>query len=514
VRRAKTYTAPAGTFGALTLADETRVDLTGVEDENYSLLLGYRFTPKSRIAFGFERYDADEAGFGFVDPAAYDPGGATVEIRYPFQTFQKFSLNYRVEDLGYPVADRMEVTFYKQSNKRQLNFDLFTSFGPQAPPGAGLLMHTENVSDLSTVGLRFEAKKLVADPVLVTYGVDFFEDDSRNTDYGVTTIRGFGPDMVTESDTPNLPNARYSSLGAFVQGEFEITDKTRIIAGTRVQRITGESLPTENFTQELGDFENRTVVGSLNILQEMAPGLTAVGTLGRAFRAPNLVEMFFEGPTPEGNGYQQRSTDLVAETSLNFDLGLRYTNARVSAEGFYFRNKIFDGIRIAPTGDFVGELPTFTNVNVAELLFEGFEMALGTKLGRGFGTGGSFTHVDTRDVLDPNNPIGESFSTKTTGWIRYDDPGDRFWLQFEGRRQGERKDVLLSDSPIGDVLPGFTVFTARVGVSIPNPATGLTYRVGLSLENLTDQLYAEFANASFFRPEPGRNLTLTVEAIF
>jgi len=30
----------------------------------------------------------------------------------------------------------------------------------------------------------------------------------------------------------------------------------------------------------------------------------------------------------------------------------------------------------------------------------------------------------------------------------------------------------------------------------------------LVVENLTDRLYAEFPNASFFRPEPGRHVRL------
>ena len=37
---------------------------------------------------------------------------------------------------------------------------------------------------------------------------------------------------------------------------------------------------------------------------------------------------------------------------------------------------------------------------------------------------------------------------------------------------------------------------------------------GSGYQILTDELYAEFSNASFFRPEPGRNLTLTLQAAF
>jgi outer membrane receptor protein involved in Fe transport len=42
----------------------------------------------------------------------------------------------------------------------------------------------------------------------------------------------------------------------------------------------------------------------------------------------------------------------------------------------------------------------------------------------------------------------------------------------------------------------------------------MVHRVHLALTNLTDELYAEASNASFFRPEPKRNLTLTYEVSF
>jgi len=36
----------------------------------------------------------------------------------------------------------------------------------------------------------------------------------------------------------------------------------------------------------------------------------------------------------------------------------------------------------------------------------------------------------------------------------------------------------------------------------------MQHRLWVSVENLTDDLYAEFPNASFFRPEPERSFVL------
>jgi len=58
------------------------------------------------------------------------------------------------------------------------------------------------------------------------------------------------------------------------------------------------------------------------------------------------------------------------------------------------------------------------------------------------------------------------------------------------------------------VLPSFTVHSLAGGVLL-HQHSRQRHRLGLVVENVTDELYAEFTNASFFRPEPGRNAVLT-----
>ena len=58
---------------------------------------------------------------------------------------------------------------------------------------------------------------------------------------------------------------------------------------------------------------------------------------------------------------------------------------------------------------------------------------------------------------------------------------------------------------MGTRLPSFTVQTLAGGVTLFERA-GMRHELQLAVENLTDELYAEFSNATFFRPEPGRNV--------
>ncbi|RMH16856.1 MAG: TonB-dependent receptor [Gemmatimonadetes bacterium] len=98
--------------------------------------------------------------------------------------------------------------------------------------------------------------------------------------------------------------------------------------------------------------------------------------------------------------------------------------------------------------------------------------------------------------------------------MRYDDPSGRFWVQYDVRHNGDQKEVDLVDNPIGDVLPSFTVHDARAGVTLFRSDSGMTHRIAFAVTNLTNELYAEFSNAAFFRPEPKRNFVVNYEISF
>ena len=507
VRDVGEYTAPAGSFGDITLGDDVTVHDTGVEDQSYDFRLGYRASDRHSVFGKVERYGSEDSGFGYVAPEDFAPDQPFVQIFYPSQTFTKFTAGYSGVDLGTPFADRLDFTAYYQGNERELAQNIGIEFFP----GAGMDIASANFTDVSTTGLRLEAKKLIGRRVLLTYGADLFRDESENSDSTVTTITGFGPAPIVDTNTtPSLPYASYRSVGAFAQGEGEVGPRLTIIGGARFQDVNAESELTPGLDNTPVTRSNSAVVGAFNAIFDITGEVSVIGSVGRAFRAPNLIELFFDGTTPEGSGYQTPNPDLEPETSLNLDAGIRYTNSRVALEAFYFHNTINDGIRVEERGDSIGGIPAYWNVNVDELLFTGVELSGEVYLPYGFSVASSFTHMSQEDAHDANNPIAETFATKVSGNLRYRHPGNRFWGEYELRVNGDQKDVDLGTSPIGDVLPGFTVHNLRGGVTLIRTESGQTGRLGIAVTNLTDELYSEFLNATFFRPEPGRNVTVTL----
>jgi hemoglobin/transferrin/lactoferrin receptor protein len=511
LRTADPYKAPAGTFGGITLGEDTEVFDTGVDDRSWDARLGWEpAVGRHSVYVKASGYSADDAGFGGVDPALYDPTAPKIVITYPTQTWAKFSAGYVGQELRMPLADRVELTAYRQRNERALTFSMDLHMGP------GLLeQKNDNYTDIATTGFRAEARKLAAQGVLLTYGVDYVKDHAKGTDDNLTSITGFGPPRVTRSDRPQLPTAEFSTLGAFLQGELEASDRLSFVAGGRYQRAIAETFATPGLEDQtpVRDTDG-TFVGAVNGILALGRGFSLVGTAGRAFRSPNLIERFFDGTTPEGSGYQVRNPDLKPETSFNTDLGARYVTRRASLEAFTFRNTIFDGIRIEPLGTKVNNMAAYQNTNVDKLLFRGVELSGEVLLGAGFSTNGSYTWQDAQNANDEEIPVGETFSSKVTGTLRYTHPSDRFWTAFEVRHNGEQMDVALESNPLGTIIPSFTVMNLRGGVTVIRTAGGQTHRLGVAVTNLTNRLYAEFSNASFFRPEPKRNLTLTWEVSF
>jgi len=507
-READSYDAPAGRFGGLRLSQDTRVHDTGVQDESYRAQAGYTLGAHHDLLLEYDRYVADDAGFGYVDAADYGrPDDPFIQIRYPNQQVNRYTGRYRGQAFNSLFADRVDFAVYSQSNRRNLDLNIFIPFGPGTPPGAGVVSTTRNFTDLNTWGFRAEAIKVMAGRHTITYGIDFFRDRTENTDVVSTTVVGFGPPQTQVDSTPQVPNATFRSAGVFVQTDLALAPSLSLVLGGRYQDVRAATRPTPRITDPLTTSTDRTVVGTANLLYRVTDNLNLIGSVGRGFRSPNLVERFFQGVTPEGSAFQSRNPDLKPETSLNVEIGAKYRRPGLYLEAFAFRNTIHDGVRIAPTGDSVGGFPEYQNINVDQLRFTGFELGGNIELVSGISLGLNYAHLRSRDVLNPKNPVGETYADKVNTVLGYRSPGGRLVLSYGVRFQGDQKDANLGTSPIGSVLPSFTVHTARASYRLFSYGR-LSNSLGLTLQNVTDALYAESANASFFRPEPGRNLTV------
>ncbi len=513
-RDASPYKSPSGTFGALTLNDPTLVHDTGLSDRNFSADLAYNTSMNAAMTLRVSQYSARDAGFGYVSPADLgDPEGATVRLLYPKQDVTRVTAGFRAGALGWGIADRLGVTFYTTQNERTFAQNIAIPLPtPPFPGGSGISIDARNYTDIGTYGARLELARAFGSGHVVTYGVDWYLDDSENADTSVTVSRMFGPPTTRTSTAPTVPYAKLWSGGTYAQASLSLTERLVLGLGVRGQTIHSETRETPGLPPERAGISSSdgTVVGGASLAYEVLPTLNLIANVGRAFRAPNLVERYFEGAA-EGSGFQLANPDLAPETSLNVDLGVKFRTGRVYGEAIWFQNRISDGIRAVEVDTTVNNLPGFQNQNIETLTDNGVELLAEVYAGAGFSLLGHFTTISSKS--DDDAPVGDGYSSKVGGELQWREPRGRFFAGYEIRHQGERDDVEFTGNPVGEVIPSFTVHNVRAGLRLPMIG-GTSAQLTVALMNLTDELYSEASNTSFFRPEPRRSAVIGVRLEF
>lgn len=538
LRQADDYEAPAGRFGAIRLQDEVTVTDTGVEDNSFWGSVSWALSERDTLRLRFNTYQADQTGFGFVDAAAY--GGDEdffIRILYPEQSFERFTASYFGSPLQTIWADSTNVQLYFQNNERELVNDIDINIGPVGPgfPDSSVEADTRNFTDLDTWGFRADAVKATASARhIFTYGVEGYRDESFNTDFSRTrttirTPRGSNVSETTDA-IANAPNATNTSFGLFAQDEISMTDRLRLTAGVRYHQVATRAETTPGWSIAGLDFDDDNIVGSLTATYQVTEYLNLLGSLGTAFRAPNIIERLFNGPTPEGAGFQILNPALSSETSENWDVGLKYRRWNAFMEAVVFRNDISDGIiQHFLTPAEIAALPAETRQqitasraqfvvqqrNADRIRYEGVELVLGYHL-RGLTLGGNYTFIDGERLDSTNPPTGDTYRNKVYAYARYQPTTKRYWAEYHLRHNGEDEANLDAGAPVppvGRVLPSFTVHGVGAGLRLFE-TLGIKHDVTLWMENLTDELYAEFSNATFFRPEPGRTAKVSYRLSF
>lgn len=515
LRDAGNYSAPSGSFGNLTLASKTPLEDSGVRDHSIDLLAAWRGAGRSNAWVRHDRYVARDAGFGFVEPRVLGDTSTRIQLLYPWQSVQKTTAGFSTSSLGFALADRLDVSAYTQGNDR--DFDSFVDVYIPTGPASTAVVNSRsfNTTNVKSTGLRLEAAR-VLNRVTFTYGVDAVRDNATAKDSAYSRTTGFGPNpIISSGNTPSLPDATMRNLGLFLQGDWRLHERFSLITGVRYHDVHAETRRTTGLPDSLGGLKanNSTTVYAVNGIWRLTDAVSAVATVGRGFRAPNLIERYYSGVSTDGTALQVANPTLEPETSTNYDLGLRANFNRVEVEYFYFRNVLKEGIVTLPTGRTIGRYAEFENVNVERLRTNGHEASMRVDLGQGVDVTANYTKLDTKNPDRPDIPVSGTYSSKLNAALGWRPAEHRFWTEGAVRYQGRQQDINLGDSPIGSVLPSFTLVNLRGGLRVATLG-GRPQELALAINNLGNTLYAEAANSAFVRPEPGRHVVLSVRTSF
>ncbi len=538
-RDAGDYHSGKGSFGALRATERLLVEDTGIVDQSLAARLTFDWNPSWSLLGRFRSYWAENAGFGFVEPDRLNSTDPTrLRIRIPKQRYNRLSLGLE----GAPrtrLAESFELSLAFQENDRILTNEVDLNLGPTVPGAqpSTLRVESRNTTDLNTHSLRFQLGKQVGKRSLWTYGFEWLQESAQGTDFSTSTTRlrfpfpPFERVTVQSRDLPNLPNAVSRSAGLFLQEEHNWNERWKSTAAIRYQQARTVADPTRGWNVENLDFNDDQLVGTLSVVTQLSTRVQGFASYGLGFRAPNMVELLFEGPTPEGAGFQVRNPELTSETSTSWDLGVRYRNSRVSLEAVTFRSDLRDGIvQVFLSSEEIAALPAnireairqsraqlvVAQRNLDRLRIQGVEIALELRNLAGLAAGLNLSYLDDQRPGVSAEPVEGLYRARWTWHLTYQPTGSNWWAEYRGRFQKGNPlptDPSIPLPPVGARVPDFDLHSLAFGLSL-GKASRDRHQISLRIENLSDRLYSEAANSSFFRPEPGREWIVAYQMRF
>ena len=226
---------------------------------------------------------------------------------------------------------------------------------------------------------------------------------------------------------PSIEDARQIDGGLFATWTRPLADRISLGLGAR-----GDYVDTENSGGFFGDQSTDTSAFSGNASLAFGPyaGWTTTLQAARGFRSPTLSDRYFRGPS--GRGFVVGNPDLEEESSLQFDLGTRWSRGRTALGFFAYHYEIEDLIERYAIGD------NFFFRNRGTGTIEGIEAEVQTAFGERWSleAGAAVSDGETDggaaidDITPPNGwvnlrcSLGRAFVFgRVTGFLEHDEPG-------------------------------------------------------------------------------------------
>ncbi|MCH7397919.1 TonB-dependent receptor [Belliella sp. DSM 107340] len=236
--------------------------------------------------------------------------------------------------------------------------------------------------------------------------------------------------------------------------------------------------------------------------------------VAQGFRAPDLGELFSNGPHPGTNRFERGSADFVREQNIQTDFGIRYSTPNFSLSGEVFYNHIDNYIFFAPTDELMGDLTVWEFEQTDARLYGGeVELDIHPTSAKWVSGSTSYSMV-----------IGQRRSDMT--YLPYI-PAFR-WNQsvdFRLNNLGVFTNPYISllgsfifdqnrEAPLEEATPGYYLLGLNVGSQVM--MAGKSLDIYVSGSNILNKTYLD--HMSLFRPfgvnQMGRNIALNVRIPF
>jgi len=356
--------------------------------------------------------------------------------------------------------------------------------------------------DVQTTGVELMAASDLGMFGRLTYGTQWYYDeiDSRRVDIDTNT------QTVTPGRASFPDDSRYNRLGFFLQNDLAVTQRLRATGGVRYTSINAGATPlvgqAETPTPIEPFFQDWT--GSVGLVYELSPCVHVVGTVSEGFRAPGLDDLTALRATNQGVDIP--SPNLGAETSWNYEVGLKTDFERFQGQIFGFWTDLNDLIVRVPAGFQIDGTDAFVKRNVAKAEMDGLELTGRYLVAQQWSLYGNLAYVFGRD-LTQNEPMSRIPPAQGIFGLRWRGEGGCRWFEIYEWMVARQDRLSARDQddpriPVGGTA-GYHTLNLRSGMRV-----GHNGKLTLGLENILDRHYRIHGSGI---DAPGITLTLGYE---
>jgi iron complex outermembrane receptor protein len=260
------------------------------------------------------------------------------------------------------------------------------------------------------------------------------------------------------------------------------------------------------------------VSGSLGTTWEFTPGWSIAGSLGKAWRAPNVSELYSAGVHHGTAQYQLGDTAIVTERSVNLDATLRHVGRAVRVELSAYQNMIDGYIYLRPFGDVStvrGAYPGY-RFSQTDARLRGLEASALVSPSRWWSLYLSGTLVRGYDRTAGTN-LFDIPADRLVGNLRlYGPSSSRIrepYLEL-GTTLVRRQDHVPPNTVYRLPTAGYALFHAEAGVGALRLA-GQPFQLSVSARNLFDTRYRDYLTRyRLFVDDPGRDIAVRLTMPF
>lgn len=383
--------------------------------------------------------------------------------------------------------------------------------------------NTENVEAYS-VNLDFT--KTTGNSNKLFYGVEYVLNDVSSV--GMVTDITTGTNQIGPA---RYPNSTWSSIGAYLNDEFQISDKLTLQTGLRYNQFIIDADFSNNvdfypFSFTKAEINNGALTGSFGGVYRPSETWAIKANLGTAFRSPNVDDIgkVFDS---EPGSVVVPNPDLQAEYAYNLDLGIVKVFddiVKVDVTAYYtiLQNALVRRDFQLSGQDSImydGQMSKVLAIqNAAEANVYGVQAGIEVKLPSGFMFLSDINYQVGEEELNDGTTSPSRHASPLFGVSRLRYKHKDITIEFNAVYQGERG---FDDLPVGEqgkdeiyakdengnnYSPSWYTLNLKAMYRLND-----TFNIIGGIENLTDQRYRPYSSGI---SGPGRNFILSLKCNF